>query len=252
MIMRKLIFLLFLLGSAIISNAQPENLLKEANQLYASNEFAKAQKIYENIVGQGFESAELYFNLGNTCYKNQELTKAILYFEKARLLAPNDEEIQFNLDLVNQFVVDKIESLPRPFFLKWGQSILNLFTANGWAFLSILTFILMLSLAAFYIFSRNLSVRKISFTIGLFFLFISPLSFVLAGKQKLKLTHRNHAIIFSTTVTVKSSPSESGTDLFVIHEGLKVEIKEELGDWADIKLEDGNTGWVKKGVFERI
>jgi tetratricopeptide (TPR) repeat protein len=252
MIMRKLIFILFLLGAAIITNAQPENLLKQANQLYASNEFAKAQKIYENLVGQGMESVELYFNLGNACYKNQELTKAILYYEKAKLLAPNDDEIQFNLDLVNQFVVDKIEALPRPFFLKWGQSILNLFNDNGWAFISILTFIFTLALAAFYIFARSLSLKKISFSAAIFFLIISLLSFTLAGKQKAKLTHRNHAVIFSTTVTVKSSPSESGTDLFVIHEGLKVEIKDELGDWADIKLEDGNTGWVKKGVFERI
>lgn len=251
--MKKYINILFLLVCiAFIANAQPENLLKEANQLYAANEFGKAIKVYESIIGQGFESPELYFNLGNACYKNQELTKAILYYEKAKLLAPNDEEIQFNIDLVNQFVVDKIEPLPRPFFLKWGQSILNLFTANGWAFISILTFIFVLCLAAFFIFARTITLRKISFSAAIFLLFISLLSFVLADKQKTKITHRNHAVIFSTTVTVKSSPSESGTDLFVIHEGLKVEIKEELGDWADIKLEDGNSGWIKKGVFERI
>jgi tetratricopeptide (TPR) repeat protein len=250
--MRKLIFILFLFGGIIIANAQPEALLKEANNLYTSNEFDKAIKVYENLVGQGLESPELYFNLGNACYKNQELSKAILYYERAKLLAPNDEGIQFNLNLVNQFVVDKIEPLPRPFFLKWGQSILNMFTSNGWAVISILTFIFMLGMAALYIFARTLILRKASFSLAIFFVIISILSFVLAGKQKARLTHRNHAIIFSTTVTVKSSPDESGTDLFVIHEGLKVEIKEELGAWADIKLEDGNTGWVKKGVLEKI
>jgi len=250
--MRKLIFILFLLSGAFISNAQPEKQLKEANNLYTSNEFDKAIKIYESLVGQGLESSELYFNLANAYYKKQELTKSILFYERAKLLAPNDDGIQFNLDLANQFIVDKTEPLPRPFFLKWGQSILNLFSTNGWSFISILTFICMLALAALYIFARTLSLRKISFSAAIFFLIISLLSFTLAGKQKSKLTHRNHAIIFSTTVTVKSSPSDSGTDLFVIHEGLKVEIKDELGDWADIKLEDGNTGWVKKGVFERI
>jgi len=250
--MRKLIFILFLLGGIIIAHAQPENLLKEANNLYTSNEFDKAIVAYEKIVNQGLESPELYFNLGNACYKKGELTKAILYYERAKLLAPNDEGIQFNLELVNQFVVDKIEPLPRPFFLKWGQSILNMFTSNGWAIISIITFILMLALAGLYVFASTMQLRKLSFMVAIVFLIISLLSFVLAGKQKAKLTHRNHAIIFSTTVTVKSSPDESGTDLFVIHEGLKVEIKEELGAWADIKLEDGNTGWVKKGVFERI
>ena len=84
MIMRKLIFILFLLSGAFISNAQPEKLLKEANNFYASNEFDKAIKIYESLVGQGLESSELYFNLGNAYYKKQELTNAILNYEKAK------------------------------------------------------------------------------------------------------------------------------------------------------------------------
>jgi tetratricopeptide (TPR) repeat protein len=250
--MRKLIFILFVIGCAISVSAQPEKLIKEANQLYASNEFSKAIKIYENLAGQGLESSELYFNLGNACYKNGEIAKAVLYYERAKLLAPNDEDIQFNLDLVNQFVVDKIESLPRPFFVKWGQSIINIFPVNGWAFISIISFIFMLSLAAVYIFSQNTMFRKISFYFAIFFLFISLVSFILAGKQKSKLIHRNHAVIFSTTVTVKSSPDESGTDLFVIHEGLKVEIKQELGNWYEIKVADGNSGWVKKITLEKI
>jgi tetratricopeptide (TPR) repeat protein len=252
MIMKKLIFILFFFGGIINANAQPENLLKEANNLYAANQFDKAIKVYENIVNQGLESSELYFNLGNAYYKNGQLTKAILYYERAKLLSPNDDAIQFNLDLVNQFVVDKIEPLPIPFFLKWGQSILNMFTSNGWAYINIFTFILMLVLAGFFVFARTIQIKKSSFSLAIAFLALSLFSFVLAGKQNSKLTHRNSAIIFSPTVTVKSSPDESGTDLFVVHEGLKVEIKEEIGGWADIKLEDGNAGWVKKGVFERI
>jgi len=252
MIMKKLFIILFILCGTLIANAQPEQLLKQANNYYTANDFDKAIKAYESILGQGLESSELYFNLGNACYKKGELTKAILYYERAKQLAPNDDDIQFNLELANQFVVDKIVPLPRPFFVKWGQSILNMFSSNGWATISILTFVVMLVFAGLFVFARTTSLKKLSFALGIFVLAISLLAFVLAGKQKAKLARHNHAIIFSTTVTVKSSPDESGTDLFVIHEGVKVEIKEELGSWANIKLEDGNAGWVKKGTFEKI
>jgi tetratricopeptide (TPR) repeat protein len=250
--MKRIFAVILLMVGVITAFAQPEKQFKEANDLYAANEFGKAEKIYESIVGQGVESAELYFNLGNACYKNGELTKAILYLERAKLLAPNDEDIQFNIDLLNQFVVDKIEPLPSPFFVKWGQSILNLFSSNGWAWISILSFIIALAGVGLYIFSRNVNYRKIAFSLAIAFFAITLLSFTLAGNQKSKTTRHNYGIIFSSTVTVKSSPDNSGTNLFVIHEGLKVQIKEELGSWYNIRLADGNSGWVLKSVLEKI
>ena len=250
--MKRLFLILLFIGSAVILQAQPGKVLKEANDLYASNEFAKAIKSYETLVSQGYESSELYFNLGNAYYKNGEITKAILYYEKAKLLAPNSEDIQFNLELANQFVVDKIEPLPQPFFVKWGQSILNLFSSNQWAIFSIFTFIGMLILAVVYIFARNISVKKISFAIAVLSITVSLITFILAGKQKSKITHHNEGIIFATTVTVKSSPDESGTDLFVIHEGLKAQIKQELGNWYEIRIADGNSGWIQKSAIEKI
>jgi tetratricopeptide (TPR) repeat protein len=252
MIMKRIFAIILLMVGVITAFAQPEKQFKEANELYAANQFSKAVKLYESIVGQGLESAELYFNLGNACYKNGELTKAVLYLERAKLLAPNDEDIQFNLDLVNQFVVDKIEPLPRPFFVKWGQSFLNMFTSNGWAWISILTFILALVGAGLYIFSRNENIRKITVSLALVLVVIAVFSFSFAGKQKAKLTKHNFGVIFTPTVTVKSSPDNSGTDLFVIHEGLKVEIKDEVGSWYNVRLADGNSGWVLRTVLEKI
>jgi len=252
MIMKRIIVVLLLVAGVVTAFAQPEKLFKEANDLYAANQFDKAAKVYESIVGQGFESPELYFNLGNACYKNGELTKAVLYLERAKLLAPTDEDIQFNIDLVNQFVVDKIEPLPRPFFVKWGQSILYLFSSNGWAWFSIITFILALAGVGLYIFSRNMLYRKMAFSLAIGFFAFALLAFIMAGNQKSKLTRHNYGIIFSSTVTVKSTPDNSGTNLFVIHEGLKVQIKEELGSWYNIRLADGNSGWVLKSVLEKI
>ena len=250
--MKRIFITILLISGFLGANAQPLNLFKEANNYYAANEFDKAVKNYESIINQGYESAQLYFNLGNACYKNGELTKAMLYYERAKLLAPNDEDIQFNIDLVNQFVVDKIEALPQPFFIKWGQGIVNLFSSNGWAWFSIIVLIMALSGLGIYLFSKNPLFRQISSTTAVVLFSLCILSMVFAGKQKAKLTKHNAAIVFSSTVTVKSSPDNSGTDLFVIHEGLKVQIKDEVGSWYNIRLADGNSGWVQKTVLEKI
>jgi len=250
--MKRLVTSIILLLAVVALNAQPAELLKKANELYSANKIQEAITSYESILKQGYESGALYYNLGNAYYKTDDKARAILYFERAKLFIPGDDDVQFNLELANQFVVDKINPLPRPFFVKWGQGIVNSQTANGWAVFSIVTFILLLVGAAGYIFLNSPGLKKISFVAAAVMLVFSLSTFGCASKQKSKITHRNHAIVFSPTVTVKASPDESGTSLFVIHEGVKIEIKEELSGWANIKLEDGNSGWVKKEVFERI
>lgn len=232
--------------------AMPSDSLKRANELYANEEYAKAIETYNYLVENDYQSAALFYNLGNAHYKNSELTKALLNYERARLLAPNDEDIQYNLDLLNQFVIDKIEPLPQPFFVKWGAKVRNLFNSNTWALISITAFILTLILIIVYIFSRRLSLKKAAFSIAIITLLLSIFAFGFSSKQKEKLTSYDHAIIFNPTVTVKASPSESGIDLFVIHEGLKVEVLQKLGSWIEIKLQDGNSGWVKTEVLEII
>lgn len=250
--MRKIITTITLLFAFLVAFAQPEALLKQANDLYASNNFAEAIKTYESILGQGYESGTLYFNLGNAYYKNGNITRAIINFERAKLLMPADDDVQFNIDLANQFIVDKIEPLPRPFFVKWGISILNLYTTDGWARFSLITFILCLAGAIAYFFSVSPIIKKSAFIAAIVLIVLSISTFAMAKKQKAKIENRKEAIITVPTVTVKSSPDESGTNLFVLHEGVKVKLKEELGNWVNIKLEDGNSGWVNKDTFEKI
>ena len=250
--MKKLINTILLALVFVAVKAAPVDSLQKANELYAANEYAKAIQLYEGVVAQGYESAVLYFNLGNSYYKNGEITKAILNYERAKKLAPNDDDIQFNLELMNQFVVDKIEPLPHPFFVKWLENIINLFTTNQWAKISLIGFVLALILALTYLFSRNLTFRKLSFTLSIVVLALTIITFVFSAKQKSKLTKHNHGIIFNPTVTVKASPAEGGTDLFVIHEGLKVQLIDSLNNWIEIRLEDGNTGWVQQDVLQII
>ena len=250
--MKRLISIIILAFTVSALSAQPNNLMKDAERYYTANDFANAIKTYESILKQGFESPDLYFNLGNSYYKSNEIAKSVLNYERAKLLAPNDEDIQFNLDLVNQFVVDKINPMPRFIVTKWWQSLINSNSADGWGRVSLIIFILMLVAAAGYIFASTVSLKKISFIAAIVLFVFCAFSFGFGSTQKTKMTNRKGAVIFSSTVTVKSSPDESGTDLFVIHEGLKVDIKEELSGWCNIKIADGSSGWVKQSTLEKI
>ncbi len=230
-------------------NAQ---LWEKANAFYTTEEYGQAISLYEQILSSGEESAKLYFNLGNAYYKTGDANNAILNYERAKLLAPNDEDIDFNLRIANQFVVTSIEELPKPFFLRWKESIINLHPADTWAAISISAFVLFLVLLGFYIFGRSTSVRRLSFWVGVLALVFSAFTFSFASGQKSKIKKRNHAIVFCPRVTVKSSPSQTGTDLFLIYEGLKVEVTDSLNTWTEIKLADGNEGWLPDSCIVKI
>lgn len=243
------ILMLFITISVI---GQPVDSLKAANDYYAANELSRAINTYEYVLANGYESAALYYNLGNAYYKNNDLVNALLNYERAKKLAPFDEDIQFNLNLANQFVVDKIETLPRPFFIKWGQNITRAFSIDQWATISLISFILTLAFALAFVLFQLPSMKKLAFGIGIFMLVISASSFTIAAKQRYNEKYRLHAIIYSPSVTVKASPNSNSVDLFVIHEGLKVEILKNHNAWLEIRLEDGNRGWIQKESLKII
>lgn len=250
--MKRIISTILLIFTLIAAKANLADSLKTANDYYAANEIEKAIAMYESIVSQGYESAALYYNLGNSYYKNSNLVNAILNYERAKKLAPRDEDILFNLELANQFVIDKIEALPQPFFVKWGNAVVRWFKVDTWAVISLSAFILTLIMGLAFAFLRSRSLRKLSFGLAIALLVLSGSSFAFATKQKTDNLKKQSAIIFSPSVTVKASPNESSVDLFVIHEGLKVEILKNHNYWLEIKLDDGNRGWLKKEALKII
>ena len=156
--------LFFLSGSAQDSI---QALWEKANAFYTTEEYHKAIAEYEKISQSGHESARLYFNLGNAYYKAGDMNQAILNFERAQLLAPQDEDIEFNLRMVNQFVVTEINALPQPFFLRWRTRIINLYPADHWAGISIGSFILFLGLLGLFIFGRSAGLKRFAFWFGI-------------------------------------------------------------------------------------
>ena len=248
----KKVLLVLLAQCLIVSVYAQDATIKEAEAAYTKEDYNKAIELYEGILKTYGESAEIYYNLGNAYYKAGMVGPSILNYERALLIDPGDADIRFNLQLAKEKSVDKIEPLGEFFLSNWFNKIQNMGGADSWGKLGIICFILLIGCIILFFFSRWLRVKKLGFYVGLLLLIIVIFSNIFARNQKKELVNRVQAIIFAPTVTVKSSPDASGTDLFVLHEGTKVTIKNTLGDWKEIELEDGNIGWMPTKDIEII
>ncbi len=227
--------------------------LERAAQLYAEQNYTEAAQIYAQILAEGAVSPELYYNYANACYKSHQIGLAVLNYERALALRPNYEDARFNLDFVNRQIVDKIEPI-EPFFLTaWSQALERTMSSNGWAVLSICFFVSALILALMYIFGKQRWLRKTAFFCSIFALIISCCAMAYSFSAKERLEERNEAIVMVGAVAVKSAPDDSGTELFVLHEGTKVTIKSAFSNtWLEVRIADGHVGWVKSTDVERI
>ena len=234
-----------------ISSSLEDATKAEGDSAYMKNDYASAIQIYEALLNRG-EAADIYYNLGNSYYKAGDIAKAILNYERALLLSPGNEDARFNLNMANSHITDKIEPVGSFFLTVWIHSLINTLSSNSWAILGIISFLLFIVGIYLYFFTRNVLLRKIGFFAGLLLLLVSIFSNSFASEQKDKITERNEAIVFAPTITIKSSPAESGTDLFVLHEGTKVKLLDKVGEWSEILLADGNRGWIPTNQIEII
>jgi tetratricopeptide (TPR) repeat protein len=240
----KIIGICLLCGIYVSVSAQEAD-LKAAETAYTSEHYDRAIELYESVLKSYGDSYELYYNLGNSYYKTGKIAHAILNYERALLIKPGDGDIRFNLEMAKQ-QTDKIEPLQEFFLKSWFRSVQNLIGVDSWATIGIFCFILLICCLVLYFFSKWMRLKKIGFYWGIVLFIVVLFANIFAYNQKEELLNRNGAIVFSPTVTVKSSPDNSGTDLFVLHEGTKVFIKNAVGDWNEIMLEDGNVGWINK------
>ena len=224
--------------------------LSDADSAYIQGDYLTAIRIYESVIENQGVNATLYMNLGNCWLKRDEIAKAILNYERAYLIDPSDPDIRFNLELARTKTVDKVNPVNQLFIVVWFKKLLAVLDVNGWAVLTVILFALTVFLVGILLFSKKSGIRKISFSFSVFFLLLSILSFIFATTQMGNLKERDTAIIMSPSVTVKSTPTSAGTDLFIIHEGRKVKILDSsMKEWVEIRLEDGNTGWIPVNVM---
>lgn len=222
-----------------------------AREAYSSGDYNAAIAIYEQLCTQG-EAPELYYNLANAYYKNNQMGKAVLNYERALRLDRNYEDAKFNLQLANARIQDKIDPIPQFFLTQWVSSLRALFSSNAWSIMSVVLFVLMLLGVLGYVLAPYKWMRKTSFFVALFACLFSIATLCFARAQKQYAEQHAQAIVLEGSVTVKSSPDESGTELFVVHEGTKVSVKGVLNEWVEVVLADGNVGWIKAQTIERI
>lgn len=249
--MKKFIYTIMFAALSLAVSAQTDKIA--ADSAYVKGNYKAAIEIYESLAANNGESADVYYNLGNAYYKSENIAKAVLNYERALLLNPDDEDIRFNLELARSKTVDKVAPEYKFFLMEWLESIINLLSISAWSVLAVVSFVVMLLTLLLFLFGKSVSTKKTGFIIALFSLFITIFANLSALHRYHYLTERNDAVIMEPSVTAKSTPSNSGTELFVIHEGRKVKISDDsMREWTEIELEDGNKGWIPSSSLERI
>ena len=234
------------------STSAKEVTKNNADTEYQKGNYQQAIRDYEEILKNG-ESAEIYFNLGNAYYRTDNITKAVLNYERARLLSPGDDDINFNLQFARSKTIDKITPESEMFFVTWYKSLVNFTSVDNWAKTGILCIVMALLLVLLYLFGPQLMLRKIGFFGGLAFFVVFLLSNLFAFQQKQALDNRTGAIIMTPSVNIKKTPAKTSADQFVLHEGTRVDIIDKgMTDWRCIRVGDGREGWIETKAIEEI
>ena len=240
-----LILLLSPLSASAVTKAQ-------ADSSYVQEHYQQAARQYEALLKQGV-SADIYYNLGNCYYRMDNITQAVLAYERALLLSPGDEDIRFNLQMARSKTIDKITPESEMFFVTWYHSLVNMQSVDAWARLALIALAIAIVLALAYLFASPIWLRKVGFFGALAALLLFLGSNVFAWQQKRGLDHRTGAVVIRSAVNVKSTPSRNGTDLFILHEGTRVTITDSsMKGWKEIRVGDGKQGWLETKEIEVI
>lgn len=225
---------------------------QNADDEYANGNYQQAIKDYQEILKTGV-SSEIYYNLGNAYYRTDNITQALLAYERALQLSPGDNDIRFNLQYARSKTIDKITPETEMFFVTWYHSLVNFTSVDRWANTAIVSIVMALLLILVFLFAPQMWARKSGFYGSAAFLLLFAFANLFAFQQKHELETKQGAIVIAPTVNVKKTPAASGTDVFVIHEGTRVDITDRgMKQWRGIKLADGREGWLKTSQIEEI
>ncbi len=247
-------FILAMLLFPFLTSAanDPNQGLEDGNKAFQAKKYAEAVHQYQSVIQAGYESAALYFNLGNAYFKLDSLPQAVLYYEKARQLNPGDDDILFNLRIVNAKIVDKIDVLPELFYVKYWNQFRSYFSRDQWAVAGIAGLVIFLLLAGIYLLNRRPVIRKIAFWTGIVAFLFVVFAIVFSWQSHSNLQNEKEAVVFEDAVMVKSSPDKGSMDIFVVHAGTKVRVEDKVGDWLKIVIANGSVGWVESVTLRMI
>jgi tetratricopeptide (TPR) repeat protein len=239
-----IVLFLYLFTHAAVSQNTNKDKFYQGVSYFTAGSYKEALQAWNDIYNTGYRSANLDYNIGNAYFKLNNIPSAILFYERAYLLKPADENINYNLQVARTLIVDRFQEIPELFFIKWYNFVSLFLSSNSWAKISLASFILFLLFLSLYIYSPRHRYKVIGFWLAilLFVLSLTSLAFTIRNKSLVFDSHK--AIITTPMVSGKSSPDKSGNDIFVLHEGTKITVEDKVGEWLEIRLSDGNKGWV--------
>lgn len=251
--MKRIVVLIYSSLSIICClSAQDRSVLERITEAYKAQDYTTVISIGEQTIAEGLESAELYYNIGNAYYKQNDLPKAILYYEKALLLAPNDKDIKYNLAFANSQQPDNIEHLSLGFLPRMYQKLYRISSVDTWAIIGIIFSIIFSISVCIFLFSQMLTRKKIAFTTLLCSLVFAIISFCCAESRYTEITAHEYAIVIEPTTSIKTEPITTAMDLATIHGGIKVKIIGNALGWFKVELGNGKEGWILAENVERI
>lgn len=247
-----IVSIVLLFCAANLSGQTPEERYAHAGELYSSGDYSGAAAIYRLLHDEGYRSADLLYNAGNAFFKTGDYASAILFYERARLISPADEDINYNLQIARSRVTDRFTTVPELFFVRWYDFLALTASTNTWAVAALILFIVALLCAVIFLTKARARGRLVSFWIALAALFLSALMISLAIRNDSLVNNNKKAVIMCSITTGRSAPGEGSSELFVIHSGTTVTVEQELGDFIEVRLPDGNKGWIKGDCLEKI
>lgn len=232
------------------TNTKIELLLKQAEQAYKQKKYTESIQLYQEVIHQNYYSAELYYNLANAYFKNNQLGKAILYYEKARKINPSDEDISHNLKIAYSRTIDKIETKDNFFIEITRNNILNRLNTNTIAYISsVLSVLTAIFFALFLFFNKY---KKVNLIFSVVTLFLTAILYIVGYAAQKSNQRDNFAIVTAKEVKATNEPLPDAIARFKLHEGTKVKILQKVDDFLLIRLENGIEAWIDEKTVERI
>jgi tetratricopeptide (TPR) repeat protein len=235
-----------------IAKESVDSLFVKGNKEYAQKNYEAAATTYQKVLDAGIRTSSIYYNLGNTHYRLNNLASAILNYERAHRISPNDDDVNANLRFANSKITDKMEVVPELFLKRWWTSFLLLLSVQSWSVFGVLSLLLGFVGLVIYLFSLKVELKRFSFYTGLVLILLGICCISFAGAEESYLQAHKEAIVFNGIVNVKSAPDIKQKTLMAIHEGTKVRIIEPRENWLKVELPNGNIGWVEAAALQLI
>ncbi|WP_010135521.1 tetratricopeptide repeat protein [Ochrovirga pacifica] len=250
--MKNFVFGVLMLVVGFVSAQNSQELFQEGNQYYQEENYLKAIQSYKNIVKKDEVSSELYFNLANAYYKINKMAEAIYYYEKALQLNPTNKDAQLNLAYANRGIIDSIKSVPKSVFEKLNDNLQTLLSYNQWALASVILSLTAGCIWILFFFSIKPATKKMFFTLSIIFTIACCGSLAITMQQYHYTKNTVYAIVFAEEVIIRNAPRETASEVFILHQGTKLKVLDEVGTWQKIKISDGQIGWVDKKLIKKL